>query len=182
MHKQIQKHGRAEKRDSSNKKILKEKSVHPIPKTVEECNNLAVWFLSKDRFDEAEKVLKRGLKLAPDDVDLWTNLGIVYAQMDKTNAAENALKKALKLDPENTTILVNLSNVYSKQRKYKESIEILQKLAADSNDPAIHLNLGRIYITLGNKVKAKEEIKLALSWIEDEGLRKYAEELVKGCE
>ncbi len=57
-----------------------------------------------------------------------------YATLKKRDVAMVYSKKAVDLEPENTTYLETLANLYVSQRKYKESIDVLERLFKQAHD------------------------------------------------
>jgi Flp pilus assembly protein TadD len=51
----------------------------------------------------------------------------------------------------------------------------------EPNDPAIHIDLGRLYLSLGNKEKAEKELKTASKLTNKKDLQKFIEKLLGEC-
>lgn len=66
-------------------------------------------WMAAERFDSAEKSLRRSVALDENNADAWSRLGSVLRRMNQPAASENAYERALELDAENPTILNNFA-------------------------------------------------------------------------
>ncbi len=110
----------------------------------------------------AERAYRRGLKLAPDDVELRNALGWTLFQEGKTAAAVMEYNRALKTDPNHAKThnnlalaLVELGQLDDAAKHFKRSLEL---------DPRaeIYSDLGFVMARLGNQQGALAEYQKAL--------------------
>lgn len=88
------------------------------------------------------------------------NLGQVYVHKGLYENAEKEFKKTLLLSPSNAwrvrvSSWDNLSNVYRLQKRFKEALEVLNKVVdANLTNSGTYQNFGVIYLDMGDKEKA----------------------------
>lgn len=61
----------------------------------------AYFYFQNQKYKEAIKILKNGIKVFPDDVDIVYNLAILYESVNELDKAREFFKKVLKLDKNN---------------------------------------------------------------------------------
>ncbi len=66
-------------------------------------------WMAAERFDSAEKSLRRSVALDDNNADAWSRLGSVLRRMNQPAASESAYERAVELDTENPTILNNFA-------------------------------------------------------------------------
>lgn len=120
-------------------------------------------FRQQNRFVEAEIVLRRRLNLGDERAELWTLLGDVLDAQKKTAVASTAYENAVRLAPDSIDFRYALGSLYWKQIRYdaaeKEFLEILRR---QPNEPRASFNLGDIYLTNGEAVKAVPFLEIAV--------------------
>ena len=107
-------------------------------------------FFEKKSYFRAEQAFKKGLELAPDNVNLHLSLAQVYLVLERWDNAAKYVDKALKLDPNNVPgrkMMVNLNMQqgysYFQRKDYERSLEYFSKIPADlmPQDEASQKNL-----------------------------------------
>ncbi len=91
--------------------IYLKKTVDPIKETVQVFNKYAVTLRQVNRFEDAEDIYRKCLKIEPDSDVLHYNLAILLTKKNQMEEAKKALSEALKLNPENehaSTLLAKL--------------------------------------------------------------------------
>jgi tetratricopeptide (TPR) repeat protein len=78
-------------------------------------------YLSKNRFEEAVRVLEPAVKAVPDDFRVNFFLGIAYNRLNRPTDAVRALEKARRIDPSNVDAAAQLALVYDGLKMYEES-------------------------------------------------------------
>ncbi len=66
----------------------------------EAWNNLGVLLAKQERWDRAERALRKATELREDFAEAWNNLGIVLTERKKWREAESAFRKAIRLRPD----------------------------------------------------------------------------------
>jgi len=80
-------------------------------------------------FDEANRLLKRGLKTYPRSYALWTGMGSYYSKVGKDLQCLRCFEMALRLAPAgDPTALFNKAQMLTKLGKHKLAMEILEEL------------------------------------------------------
>jgi len=73
--------------------------------------NLAMLYQRQEKFGDAERELRQGLRVAPQNPELHYRLGVLYWRMGRTDEAKRALREALRLFPDFTTAQETLRNI-----------------------------------------------------------------------
>jgi len=123
------------------------KEIQSDPKAIHAYLELADIFRRRSDFDKAEKVLAKGLKANPEDVALQA----VYedTQISRLKRAIEIQSQRALQHPEDTGAKAKLDQLTEMFNKYEvEAFRRRAKLHAD--DPAIHLQLGKILARTGD--------------------------------
>jgi len=90
--------------DAAKKKALLEeaaiyfrKAQELDPELKDIYDILSAVLIQLENFDEAEKLLKKGIELYPDSANMWQNLSFLYARTGKKKEAEEAYEKSKQL-------------------------------------------------------------------------------------
>lgn len=144
-------------------------------------SNLAAVFEAQGRFEEAEKLLLRIIKIKekafglehPDLATTLNNLSILYVNMGRLMEAENYQKIAVEIvrktlgdkHPTTATYFINLASIYLKLSKYDLAASFIEKalsirtVGSKNDHPSIIPmleNLAKIYQQAGNSEKYQE--------------------------
>jgi len=122
------------------------------------------------RFEDAEELLQKLLKAAPEDGYVWSNLGLVYRDWGKYEKALHAYEKAARLEPYDAQILNDLGVVldYHFDRR-SDAFELYERaVEIEENVDALE-NLARLYYLEG---RYRDSVRMA-----DRGLRLEPERL-----
>ena len=107
---------------------------------------------------EAEAKYRQALRVAPNDPLAMNNLAYLLASQKKPGALVLA-QKAAELLP-NAAVLDTLALAQSEEGQMPAAVETMKKaLALAPNEPALQLNLARLYIKAGDKAAAKKELE-----------------------
>lgn len=71
----------------------------------------------------AVREYRKGLELAPDDVNLLNSLGVAYALMNMSSKALEAFNEVLDIDPKNFMALYNRGLGEKKQKEYRQAVK-----------------------------------------------------------
>ncbi|MBV9443373.1 MAG: tetratricopeptide repeat protein [Acidobacteriaceae bacterium] len=88
------------------------------------------------RLPEAQDLIKRALKLEPNNYAFLDSLGWVYYRMDRLEEAEQELTRSVQIMSKDPTIHDHLGDVYFKQGKLKEAIGQWQSSVQELNSGA----------------------------------------------
>jgi len=88
-------------------------------------NNLGLSLIEIGKYDEAEKVLKKGLYYSKNDSYLMENLGLLYDLKGDYDNAEKYMLNSIKLDPQRHTPYNKLALIYFRKKLPLKALEIL---------------------------------------------------------
>jgi len=130
---------------------------------VDVYNRLGTIHLYKKEFDKAENRFKTALNNDPRNLQAMHNLGIIYMNREEFDMAENAFRFVHKLDPDNPNACFMLGKVLSmKNSTIPEAISIYIKgLDLMPMNIQGYIDLGNLYLTIGNKTSALLEFEKA---------------------
>jgi tetratricopeptide (TPR) repeat protein len=83
--------------------------------------------LELEKFDDAEKVIKKAVKSTPDKLERYVDLGMVFEKLRKTNEAKEQFEKAVKLVKESQIQVSKLAIAFSNKKKYDYAIQTYEK-------------------------------------------------------
>ena len=114
--------------------------------------------LAKD-FKTAESRYKRVVQLQADNAAALNNLAWVTMKLGGTGALAYA-EKANSLRPNQAALLDTLAMALLEQKQFPKAIETQKRaLALRDDDPALRLNLAKIYVAAGDKSSARTELE-----------------------
>jgi Flp pilus assembly protein TadD len=106
----------------------------------------------------------RTLAASPNAYYMHNNLGVVYWGQADVKSAEREWREALRLAPNASIVLDNLAMLSLVFRHYEESVGYsLRSLTVDPVDPEAHLNLGSVYLEMGNIEEAEVQLHAAVA-------------------
>lgn len=115
------------------------------------------------KYDIAEQLFIKVLKLNPSFALAWDNLAKLYRIQNKLSKSIPAFKNLIKLDPNNFEALVSLGTVYIKLSKYKDGIDLYKKaLVINPENARVHLSMGHALKTLGNRKECERAYQNAI--------------------
>jgi len=85
------------------------------------------------RLQEAQDLIRRAVKLDPNNYAFLDSLGWVYYRLNRLDEAEQQLTRSLQLMSKDPTIHEHLGDVYFKQGKIKEAIAQWQSSVKELN-------------------------------------------------
>ncbi|MCD6454295.1 MAG: sulfatase-like hydrolase/transferase [Candidatus Aminicenantes bacterium] len=142
---------------------LLENIIEQRPEFVQAYTTLATMYRAIGKFDEAEKVLRKGLKYNPENSSLLSTLGITLVEKQEPEKAIPILKEALKRDPNDVDAWNSLGIAYWRSGNYDEAMEAYRKaLSLDSNDPLVYNNLGSLFLSMQIPEDAEKYFKKAI--------------------
>jgi tetratricopeptide (TPR) repeat protein len=118
---------------------------------------------------EAVVTLRRGLKVAPRDIDMRLYLADICLSRAQYDLAEEQLETILDIDPGRTEAIILMSTVNRLEGDVEEAIELLETgLERDSTDVAIKRQLGLLLLDSGESDKVIAYLEAAMSQDPDE--------------
>lgn len=116
--------------------------------------------ISSDNYVAAERSYLKAIGIQPDNVVALNNLAWVSGKLKKDTAIGFA-ESANRLAPNNPDFMDTLAMLLAEKGEFERAIGLQNKaLALDPSRSVIRLNLAKIYIKAGDKVKAREELQL----------------------
>jgi tetratricopeptide (TPR) repeat protein len=114
-------------------------------------------FYEEGDLARAVKEYRRGLGLAPENVNLLNSLGVAYAQMNRYRQAMPFFEKVLTIDPENFMALYNLGYAHLEFSDTAGAVACFTRaLAGDEQNFDLLLQLGKLYCRTGKFREAAE--------------------------
>jgi tetratricopeptide (TPR) repeat protein len=83
--------------------------------------------LELEDYKEAEKMMKKSIKAAPEKVERYVNFGTLFERQGKRDKANEQYEKAVKLLPSVQMQVVKLANTFVKNKSYKYAIATYEK-------------------------------------------------------
>jgi tetratricopeptide (TPR) repeat protein len=84
--------------------------------------NLGAAYNRLDQFDDALKVLRRGIQLDSQRAEGYYNLGLVYRRLGHVERAIQAYREATRLNPRMADAHYNLANILLEQQRHEEAM------------------------------------------------------------
>lgn len=128
---------------------------------------LGVFYINQAEYEKAEAMFEKGASLRPNDYRDYSNLGAAMLYEGKDEEATHALEKSVEIRP-SYMAYENLGTAYSQLRKFAQAAQNTQEaLKLDDSDYQTWGNLADAYYFGGDKSKAAEPYKKAISMAED---------------
>lgn len=148
-------------------KALDEGMMHEldvfVSSEMDKIFNIATNYYNNGNYTDAEKSLRQVVALKPDKVDAYYYLANTYVKTNRNELAEANFLKAYELNPTDQRSAIALIDLYEKTSQVSKRIAMMEKLAAANNDEELWLAVGNLYDQQGNKAKAKESFRNALT-------------------
>lgn len=151
-----------------------EACVEEVPGDVYALRNLAQVYLSLNRLDDAENMLRQALEHEKQDPTLYVVLGRTLSRRGDFAAAEELFEHARKMDPDYAGTLVALASLAAARNRfdqaeayYRQAIE----MDPGTTGPDAYVELGMMYLSLLRYDDARKAFNSA---IEIEALNGFA--------
>jgi tetratricopeptide (TPR) repeat protein len=113
--------------------------------------------------EEAERVYREVVAMAPENVLALNNLAALLQDKGKLNEAEGLARHATQNVPDNSHLLDTLGWILVKEKNYQEGEQILQRsVSLDPNVGVFHYHSGVTETYLGKPTEARKELAEAL--------------------
>lgn len=86
-----------------------------------------VTLLELEAYKDAEKMIKKAIKAAPEKVERYVNYGTLFERQGNRDKAKEQYDKAIKLLPVNQVQIVKLANAFVKNKSFEQAIETYEK-------------------------------------------------------
>lgn len=124
--------------------------------------DLARAYYTISRYDEAKKIMEKGLKIK-EDAEGWNLLGMIYYKLRDFENARRAFERACEMNPEVKKYWNNLGWTAEKLENYEKAIEYFDKaLKLEPEDMRIWYQRGLCLKKLGRKEEALISFQEAL--------------------
>ena len=127
-----------------------------------------------DRYAEAEKALKEGLEIDPDNPRLHFRLGVVYDKWNQKEASIASMKRVIQLEPDNANALNYLGYTYADMGIQLDEAERLIRKALEHKpgDGYIIDSLAWVYYQRGQYSQALPLLEQASQLVPDDPIVK----------
>ena len=136
--------------------------VQKSPKKARVHDGLGSAFLKRGRLEEAIAQFNESLRMDPDFAPAHNNIGVALIRSKKFSNAIYHFQEALRLMPGYTDAFNNLNKLEKNLRIDTEISETKIKLTLYPEDPAIHYELGNLYMSRGKLNEAKTHYQKSL--------------------
>ena len=114
---------------------------------------------------EAEKLLRRAVKLDPKNTEYLMRLGLMFQSSNRLQDALQMFQKVTETDPNNTISHMNTGTILVQLNKFSDAEEVFQKtIKLDPNFFGGYRELAQLY--LKTETKLPEALKLAKTAVE----------------
>lgn len=135
---------------------------------------LSLALLADEQIVEALGVAQAGLKGNPDDPELNAVMGEILCERQDFTNAEVYLKKSLNTKPEYVShVHALLGKVYARTNRPQEAVAEFKLALPDDQDGRIYYQIGRVYVSLGERDAAQEAFAISKR-LKTEGLTRAA--------
>ncbi len=137
---------------------------------------LAATLTEMERYDEADRVYAKQLKLAPYNADYWRDWAYSLEKQGRYEECIEKSKMALKINPNYFQAYNLWGESLKKQKKYEEALEIFKK-SIKINPAQRYANdeTAEILEILGRHAEAQLNVNKAVEWIQQSADRGNAE-------
>jgi type IV pilus assembly protein PilF len=128
--------------------------------------NLGAGYLRQGRPELAIERLQRSLQQNPKLADAHTYLAMAYAQLGGLEDAETHYKRATQLEPENSKAANSYAVFLCQQNRWPDAEPYFKRSVANlkyQTPEVAYTNAGRCALEAGDRVKAEENFRAALS-------------------
>lgn len=119
-------------------------------------NSLALSYLSKNNFDEAEAAFKKAIKSDPNNISNYIDLSLLYLTEKNYDDAEKQARAGLKIEPKNIDLRLLLSETFiRKGNKADAQKELKEIVALDSTNTAAYYKMAMLAASDNNDADEK---------------------------
>ncbi len=139
------------------------------PENLDGWAGVAKLLMRQKNYGEAIRVFRKCIELAPDNANFYHGLSQAFINLNYPKPAEEAARQALQLaeaapnstPPTVLAVLYNtLGSTYAMQGDVQRAINVFRKaIELDGEQPYYHLNLAKLYESLGKPALAQEHYR-----------------------
>jgi len=136
-------------------------------------NDSDAWYLlgrsryNENKFTAAIDAFEHALKLRPNHVEAENNIGLSWKELNQGEKARAAFQSAIDWQgdsPHDSQPFLNLGVLLSNSNQNEQAIPLLRKaISIDPKNPAVHEQLGKIYMAIDRLPEAQSELEQAVS-------------------
>lgn len=131
-------------------------AITQTPNSAHLWNNIAMCFLTKQKYIAAVACLKRALYLAPFEWRISYNLGLVHIRLEQYASAFHFLSSAINLKPDDAGCYMLLGITLEKLDDFENSCAAFEKALELEKDPTCYLNYAIVLVNHNQSIeKAK---------------------------
>lgn len=140
------------------------KTLKFAPQSSRIINNLGATYLSKNSYEQAEKLFKEIIKLNPSFLLAHYNLASVYRKTGREELAIESYRNIIELDPKRIAYYAGLMDIYMENEEYQKARELAEKYLdfSDSKDTKIETLL-----LLAQIAFRQNDIKAIFSYLDE---------------
>jgi Flp pilus assembly protein TadD len=117
-----------------------------------------------NRLNDAERVLRRAVDLAPADADTLDQLGLVLAKQNRLDDAKGFFQRAIEAKRDHVSAISNLAVLYLQQNRPSEAVAALRYgIRVAPGDERLYLNLAKVYVQTGDRERARDVMRQLLT-------------------
>ena len=141
------------------------------------------WYLlgrtkySENEFQAAISAFEQTLVLHPRHIEAQNNIGLCWKELNDREKARTAFQAAIDWQgdtPTDAQPFLNLATLLADEQKNDQALPFLTKAAALSpNNPAIHEELGKVYLAMNKLSEAQAELERAVALAPDASALHY---------
>jgi len=133
------------------------------PDFTKALNNLGVFYLRSGRADDAVGLFRSALDRDPEDVALMTNLARALQTKGQAQEASELLAQLDEVSQTSPFYFVYRGDMALGEGDTTLALEFMREaLRRDSEIPAVHIGLVKVYLALGEMTKARHHLERAL--------------------
>jgi tetratricopeptide (TPR) repeat protein len=130
-------------------------AIRRFPKFRRAHTNLAYYYVSKEKFDDAMPMLQKAIELGENSHRTWGLMGYCHLLKKSAVAAENCYRNASVLDPSNKDWQLGLAQSLMMQEKFAEASAALDTLIkANPNDKQLWMQQVNALLSQEKKIEA----------------------------
>jgi tetratricopeptide (TPR) repeat protein len=134
------------------------------PENAEVFNELALYYLSRDNFNDALHNINKSLQLQPENTRFLVTLSDIYLMMGDAERAQLTLFRAMDLEPGNADIYVGVARLQVYMEDYPRAFENLRKaLELDRSNSKAYFWRGLAMLENGDTARAISDWQLAVA-------------------
>ncbi len=132
------------------------------------AKTIAGFYAKRREVDRAISEYRRGIGIAPNDLDLKNGLAEMYLESGALADAEALTAEVLKSNPKHSAARLNRARIWLRQGRTTDAINELRAQISDAPENALaHLALGSAYAQNGELYQAQQELEAALKYSPD---------------